>query len=452
MGSVYKKNERWYVHYKDGDGRWRDLATNADAKADAKRMLRDLEQKSERVLQGLEIGHEEGGTVAELFEWWLENYSKGSPSHQRNVYAVNKHFIGGELASITLGSLRAGHVETFLQKKTKTLSPETVNHLRRFLLGAINAAKRAGRFHGPNPVADVRQRKVPKRKPDYLRHDEVPRVLAALDPRFRPLFATAIYTGLRKGELFALKKTDVDFANKLLTVSGSHGRDVAKGGRIDVIPIADALVPFLKKAVDTSPSDLVFPAPDGERRREDQKLMKILRGALGRADITLGYNQVCRRSGCGHAEQTKTREEKRCPKCNMKLWPKAIVRPIRFHDMRHTTASLLMMSGVNPAAVQRIMRHSNPKLTTEVYGHLAPGYLRDEVNRLQFDFGSVANENEALQAPASAQNFDVLAANLLLGSENGENAAAEQFSIPFDFAQLDVARPSGIEPLTPGLE
>src|SRR5713226_21169 len=51
---------------------------------------------------------------------------------------------------------------------------------------------------------------------------------------------------------------------------------------------------------------------------------------------------------------------------------------------RHSTASLLMMAGANPAAVQRIMRHSDPKLTTEVYGHLAPEYLRAEVDRLTF--------------------------------------------------------------------
>ena len=75
---------------------------------------------------------------------------------------------------------------------------------------------------------------------------------------------------------------------------------------------------------------------------------------------------------------------RRCPKCNMKLWPTGQVRPIRFHHMRHSTASLLMMAGANPAAVQRIMRHSDPRITTEVYGHLAPGYLRTEINRLAF--------------------------------------------------------------------
>ena len=68
----------------------------------------------------------------------------------------------------------------------------------------------------------------------------------------------------------------------------------------------------------------------------------------------------------------------------MKLWPKAIVRPIRFHDLRHTTESLLLIAGANPASVQRILRHSDPRLTTEVYGHLVPDYLRSEIARLSF--------------------------------------------------------------------
>ena len=53
----------------------------------------------------------------------------------------------------------------------------------------------------------------------------------------------------------------------------------------------------------------------------------------------------------------------------LKLWPKALVRPIRFHDLRHTTASLLLMAGASTAAVQRILRHIDPRLTTEVYCH-----------------------------------------------------------------------------------
>ena len=73
-----------------------------------------------------------------------------------------------------------------------------------------------------------------------------------------------------------------------------------------------------------------------------------------------------------------------CPTHKHKLWPKAKVRLIRFHDLRHTTGSLLMMAGVNPAAVQRILRHHDPRITTEIYGHLEPNYLRKEIDALRF--------------------------------------------------------------------
>ena len=74
-----------------------------------------------------------------------------------------------------------------------------------------------GRLVVPNPATDVRRRRVPQRKPDYLRPEEVVPVLAALESHFRPLFATAIYTGFRKGELFALQKRDIDFERRTIT-------------------------------------------------------------------------------------------------------------------------------------------------------------------------------------------------------------------------------------------
>jgi len=61
------------------------------------------------------------------------------------------------------------------------------------------------------------------------------------------------------------------------------------------------------------------------------------------------------------------------------------------------------MAGANPAAVQRIMRHSDPKLTTEVYGYLAPEYLRAEVDRLTF--GARAAQVESPTAEAQVVNL-----------------------------------------------
>ena len=80
------------------------------------------------------------------------------------------------------------------------------------------------------------------------------------------------------------------------------------------------------------------------------------------------------------------------------------MRKLRFHHLRHTTASLLLMQGADLAAVQRIMRHQDPRITTEVYGHLAPGYLKKEIDRLRFEPlpAHPSDVGALVQAPASA--------------------------------------------------
>ena len=83
-----------------------------------------------------------------------------------------------------------------------------------------------------------------------------------------------------------------------------------------------------------------------------------------------GDNHVCRRKGCGYRARKRHGVPEPCPRCGMKLWPWALPRPLRFHDLRHTTAPLLLKAGVPLATVQRILRHSDPAITTEVYGHL----------------------------------------------------------------------------------
>ena len=176
----------------------------------------------------------------------------------------------------------------------------------------------------------------------------------------------------------------MDLRDRLLYVARSYDRATNKSKREEVIPIATELVPFLELAMKESKSELVFPRPDGSMMREDVDIENVLRRALARAGIVLGYDHACRRKGCGYSMHHDDGELRNCPTCHMKLWPKPLVRKIRFHDLRHTTASLLLMAGANPAAVQRILRHSDPRITTEVYGHLVPDYLRAEIDRLSF--------------------------------------------------------------------
>jgi integrase len=182
-----------------------------------------------------------------------------------------------------------------------------------YLSAAFGAAIRTERFRLANPVTGVRKRKEPRGVPQYLKAEEVLPMLGAVTPRWRDLFATALYTGLRKGELFALRKSDADLKGRLLTVARSHARDTTKGGHADVIPIAQELVPYLEHAITTSPSSLVFPDPKGKMLPEKTQLQHVLRRALTRANIVTGYRHSCRRKGCGYVERTADGELRRCP-------------------------------------------------------------------------------------------------------------------------------------------
>jgi integrase len=178
-------------------------------------------------------------------------------------------------------------------------------------------------------VADVERRRVPRKVPATLRADEVPLLLPHVRPDWRNLFAAAIYTGMRKGEPFGLRRQDVDLAADVITVARSYDRETTKGGHADVIPIATPLRPYLVDALDGSPADLVFPAGDCSMRSPEADPQKVLRHALARAGMVIGYGHVCRRfkaRGSGHTERHLDAVERRCPACGMRLWPKALPR------------------------------------------------------------------------------------------------------------------------------
>ena len=396
MANVYNKNRAkpgkkaaWYARFRDATGRWVDRSTRARTKAEAQRIAAQWQRTAWQIQQGLELPKADGSwTVDDLMTWWLEHYQKKTASYGRTRSAVRKHIIGSTLGRVQLKRVTHGQVEALLCAKDKSLSARTVNHLRGFLETAFNTAIDAEVYRGANPIARVKRRKTAAPRHDYLRSHEVSPLLDALAPRWRHLFAAAIYAGLRKGELLALRKEDVDLAAGHIVVRRSHHREQTKNRKAQVVPIHDQLRPHLLAAIDASPSPWVFPRPDGSQMRVDHNLVGILRSAMRLAGIVERYEHVCRRKGCGHVETDQGDRLRPCPACSMKLWPRAIVRKIRFHDLRHTCATLLLQSGADLHAVSKIMRHSDVRITLEVYGHLAPDYLRRELDKLSIPAGS----------------------------------------------------------------
>ncbi len=115
-------------------------------------------------------------------------------------------------------------------------------------------------------------------------------------------------------------------------------------------------------------------------RTPDDDVAAVLRYALGRAGLVAGYDHVCRRCKARgveeHAWHFTDAAQRRCEACGMLLWPRAVARGIRFHDLRHSCATILLRAGVGMHIVQRILRHTDIRTTIGTYTHMELGDLR----------------------------------------------------------------------------
>jgi len=388
VASVYSKRGVWYARVRDAAGRWVSVATAAQTKADAKRLAFDLERKAERQRHGLEaLPTDSTLTLGELCEWWLE--ARCPPlSLERERLKLHKHVINTSLARVPLRAVTPALIEARLREMQRAkLGMATLNAVRSTLHTVYARARKAGHWGGPNPIADVERRRVPKRAYPTLRAEEVSIVLAHVPLDWRDLFATALYTGMRKGELFGLRKSDIDMDEGLITVARSYDNDTTKGGHADKLPIAPPLIPYLESALE-SRGALLFPGENGAMRSPEADPQKVLRHALARAAVVEGYDHICRRCKSkkrkDHTERFPDAVQRLCKleSCGAKLWPKAIPRQMRFHDLRHTTATLLLRAGVDSHRVQRILRHSDVRTTTGTYAHLEVEDLRGAMDVL----------------------------------------------------------------------
>jgi len=381
MASVFKRDDTWVVKWKDGAGRWRQQRTDFHTRLEAVEYGRELDRKATFQRAGLEpLERPPALTFGELLDWYEAHFARTLKS--RSDLLLARRHLRPALGQLALVDVTAARIDEVLSSKAEELSAKTLNNLRAFVQAVFSRAIQRKLWNGPNPAKEVPRRKVPRRIPAFLRPEEVTALLAHLEPEWRGFFATAVYTGMRRGEVAALEKRDVDLEAGTITVTRSWTSDTTKGGRARVIPIHPELRPYLVEAMRKSPSALVFPRPDGSMHRMDTNLCARLRAALNRAHLVEGWLLKCRR--CGHRRTSETPDAVPCPHCSFRLWPSPIPRKLRFHDLRHTTATLLLKAGVPLAVVQRILGHQSPQLTADVYGHLDVADLRAGIEKLSF--------------------------------------------------------------------
>ncbi|HXW58562.1 MAG TPA: tyrosine-type recombinase/integrase [Solirubrobacteraceae bacterium] len=188
--------------------------------------------------------------------------------------------------------------------------------------------------------------------------EEASKLLDALDSKDRALWATAMYAGLRRGELMALRVCDVDLAAGVIRVSRGwdykEGVIATKSGRDRKVPIAGVLRDHLDEhllglAWREKPDALVF-------------------GSTPASPFT-GTPTTKRAKRAWKAENE--RRIKRARDAQEKQV--VLLKPITLHECRHTFASLMIAAGVNAKALSAYMGHANISITLDRYGHLMPG-------------------------------------------------------------------------------
>jgi integrase len=254
----------------------------------------------------------------------------------------------------------------------KELSPKSRKHLRAYLFNAFEVArKRGGPWEGrANPIEEVDPVKVAKVPRSILQATEMEPVLTQLEAEWRGPVAVGLYAGLREGEIFGLRKEDVDLTHVLLMVSRSWDAPRTKDGKALPVPIAPPLRPYLDEAL-KSPGRLLFPDERGSMRPRSLRLGKPLRRAIAAAGLVVGYEHRCRAWRCGWREkQPSPTPPKKCPRCGRRTtWAKALPRHVWFHDTRHSFGTALVRTA-GLAIAQKGLRHSDVRLTADTYGHL----------------------------------------------------------------------------------
>jgi integrase len=386
-----------------GKPRFRTVGENLDEARAARALLIEAGRRGEvPVAPSLRFGP--------LADRWIARYERLVTGGQRKVrtleahrYYVDQHLrprldrrrvsaITVEDVSRLIASMRAGGCS----EKTTANAVATLHSVLRFAL-------RQG-WIVDDPVAKLEAGERPRperRRQRILGRNEIRRLLAACPPRGLPLVITALYTGMRISELLGLAWQDVDLDEGVIHLRaqlsrahrGMPSRRVAPKTRAAIreIPLAPQLAAVLSAhrtaQPKTSAEAWVFPSQAGTPFGHRNAQRRVLKRAATRAGLEDNG------------------------------WP-----PLRFHDLRHTFASHLIIDlGLDVAQVSRILGHASVTITLDVYTHL-------------FDQARHAGE---VRTKMAASAF----AALIEPSRAPADSA--------DVVPLPVRSPAGDEPLTP---
>jgi integrase len=324
---VFKKGKNWFIDYYVQGRRKRESIGPSKELAQLilkKRKVRIAENKF------LDVRKQKKLHFRDMARLYLESYSKPNKrSWDRDELSI-KHlsaFFGGK----HLHEITALDIENYKVERRQKVSPATVNRELACLKHIFNKAIEWGKLD-INPASKVKKFREPNQRVRYLEEEEIERLYEACSEHLRPIVAVALNTGMRKSEILNLKWADVNLRTRVITILNSKNDEKRE------VPINEDLARTLLRVPKNAKSPYVFCKEDG---MPYLSVKTAFRAALRRAKI----------------------------------------RNFRFHDLRHTFASHLVMRGVGLKTVQELLGHKTINMTLR-YSHLSPDYKRAPVEKL----------------------------------------------------------------------
>ncbi|SFL86938.1 Site-specific recombinase XerD [Paenibacillus sp. 1_12] len=298
-------------------------------------------------------------TVYSHFLSWLEiKKVKVRLGTYNNLVGYLENHVGPELGYLALSQLTTQRLELFYLQLEKKMSARTIKYIHSMIRQSLNRAVKL-QLLAKNPAIDVDTPKISKNFNEPWTAEEALKFLqTAKSSRWYLSFLLVLQTGLRQGELLALRWGDIDLDARTLNVHRSLTR-AEKG--------------FELGGTKTTGSARTIALPvevvNELRLRKDQKCV-VRKGVKDVKDV-LDERVFNRRTDfVTHARNGNFVS----PHNFIKEWKRVLlaskVRPIRFHDLRHTHATLLLESGVNVKAVAERLGHSTSSTTLDFYAHV----------------------------------------------------------------------------------
>jgi len=384
-GSIRQRSKgSWEIFYDMGadpvTGKRRQKSqTVKGTKRDAQRRLRE-------VLLSIEQSSYVKPNKITLSEWlsqWLRDYvsmNTTDRTQESYSYIVEGHLIPS-LGKVVLADLQPQDIQRYYAEKLNKgrtdgkggLSGRSVVYHHRILSKALDYAVKMGVVvrNVANLVEPPRVKKVTM---NTLSTEEVTRFLeAAKETDYYVFFATLLYTGLRRGELLALRWRNLDLTKGNLTVVETAYK-LCNGDYI----IKEPKTAHSRRSVTLSTSLIeLFRA-----YRIDQELLRIQLGVSLNADDFV----FIRPDGSPLNPSAVSLAFRR-------IIHKAGLKDIRIHDLRHTHATLMLQAGVNPKVVSERLGHASISITLDIYSHVLPGMQEAAVEKFDKLFEADVSEN-----------------------------------------------------------